>query len=92
MIGTAREYLPDHPLVDDLYAITVARDCTGLPEPCIAVPYTCPGVPTEDYMLISFRAYLEPTTGAAPVESELLADRVIRYTPLGGTPTTPTTP
>lgn len=84
MVGSAREFLPDHPQADDLYAWVVARDCAAMAVPnCIEVPTDCPGVPLTDPMLVSFRAYLEPQTGAAPIEPELLADRVIRYTPAG---------
>ncbi|MFT4627019.1 MAG: hypothetical protein ACI8PZ_005700, partial [Myxococcota bacterium] len=80
MVGTARWLLPDHPQADDLYAWVVARDCALRPEPhCIEVPYACPGVQPWERMFISFRAYLEPTTGAAPVDEELLLDRVFWF-------------
>ena len=81
MVGTAQWLLPDHPQADDLYAWVVARDCTARPEPhCIEVPYGCPGVEPWEYLFISFRAYLEPSTGAAPSDDELVLDRVYWFT------------
>jgi hypothetical protein len=63
--------------VDDLYAWVVARDCSLRPEPhCIEVPTGCPGVEPWEYLFVSTRAYLEPSTGAAPIDAELLLDRV----------------
>jgi len=79
MVGSARHYLPDEPLVDDLYAYMVTRDCSGRAEPCIEVPTTCPGVPIGDQMRLTFRAYLEPATGAAPLPAELVPDKIARF-------------
>ncbi len=79
MVGSARHYLPNEPLVDDLYAYTIARDCSGHEEPCLEVPTTCPGVPEGERMRLTFRTYLEPGTGAAPLPTEIIADRITRF-------------
>jgi hypothetical protein len=81
MIGSASFYLPDEPLADDLYAYTIARDCTGRPEACIEVPATCPGVPYGEQLRVTFRAYLEASTGAAPLASELIINRAVKFWP-----------
>lgn len=78
-VGSARAYLPDDPQVDDLYAVAVARDCAPFTSPCIEVATGCPGVDFEDPMVVDFRAYLEPATGAAPHPDELLPDRVLKF-------------
>lgn len=82
-VGSARAFVPGDPQVDDLYAVVVARDCApfdGLP--CMAVATTCPGVPLDEPLVIDFRAYLEPATGSAPIGSELVRDRAIKFVPL----------
>lgn len=82
MVGSASAVLPAHPQVDDLFVQVFARDCTDFDGwPCVVVPYTCPGVPANELMLISFRAYLEPATGAAPLETELVPSKVLLYVP-----------
>ena len=78
MPGSARTFLPDHPLADELYAWVLARDCDGLPEPCAEVPLTCPGVPLDEQLKITVRAYLEPATGAAPLPEEMVGDVVVK--------------
>lgn len=78
MPGTARVYVDD-PLVDDLYAYTVARTCaddTG----CVEVPLECPGFPSVGQGSFAFRAYTEASTGTGPLVSELLVDRAILFT------------
>lgn len=79
MVGSASPYLPDHPQRYDLYAAIVSRDCSLHEGLCLEIPSTCPGVPEEEPLTISFRAYLEPSTGAAPLEEELLPDRVLWF-------------
>jgi len=79
MPGSAAFYLPDEPLVDDLYAWTLSRDCSAREESCLEVPETCPGIPLGASIKITVRAYLEPTTGAAPTPQELLGDRMLRF-------------
>lgn len=82
MVGTASAHLPDHPQRDDLYAVTVARSCASHTEACLEVPLDCPGLAYEAALTISYRAYLEPSTGAAPLEDELLADRAVAFWPV----------
>lgn len=79
MPGTATVYFPNHPRAEDYYAWTVARSCEGLPEPCFEVPTTCPGVPYDEPFKITLRAYLEPSSGAAPMASQLVLDRAIHF-------------
>ena len=87
MVGSARHYLPDHPQADDLFAWVVARDCSQRPEPhCLEVPYDCPGVPAGELMMLTFRAYLELATGAAPHEDEMLRARAVHYSPASTAP------
>lgn len=96
MVGSARAYLDD-PLVDDLYAVTFARDCSALPAPCFEIGGGCPGAEPEESMLLALRAYLDPSTGTGPQPSELVIDRAIKVfspfpidTDTGTTATTPT--
>lgn len=81
MVGTARYFLPDEPLVDDLYATLLARSCAGRPEPCVEVPAACPDSPTDEAHRVTVRAYLDPLTGVAPAPEELLVDRVVKVWP-----------
>ena len=87
MPGSARPFL-DHPLVDDLYVVLFARDCTPYASyQCIEVPYECPGGPGRETLKLTGRAYLDPATGVAPAEEELLPDRVLLVLPSGSPPT-----
>jgi len=81
MVGSARVYLPDEPLVDDLFAWMIRRDCTGQTVACVEIPTGCPGVETGDELRITFRAYLEPGTGVAPASWEMQPDKVIKFFP-----------
>jgi len=81
MVGSARHWLPDHPLADDLYAASIRRDCTGRAETCLEVPVGCPGVETGGEMHLTLRAYLEPATGVAPAAAELATDHMVKYWP-----------
>jgi hypothetical protein len=78
--GSASDYLPNHPNVDDLYAWKVARDC-GTDPHCLAIPDAgCPtGVGAGKFGTITFRAYLEPGTFTAPDPATLVQDRVIYF-------------
>ncbi len=79
MVGTARAWLPDHPQVDDLFATMVRRDCSGVDVPCQEVSIGCPGASVDTELRITSRAYLEPSTGAAPLETELVLDRTMFF-------------
>ena len=80
MVGSARTY-SDHALVDDLYAVVWARDCTPFAGVCVEVPWDCPGGGSDERFKITARAYLEPTTGAAPMPEEMLDDMVYLVIP-----------
>jgi hypothetical protein len=78
--GTAESYLPGNPLAKYLYVCKFARSC-GSEKACVAVP-TGPkghGVGLDEPAFIGFRAYLEPATKVGPAYTELLYDRVIKF-------------
>ena len=85
LAGSALDYVggsnPAVPHVDQLYAWKVARDCGGDPR-CTTVPAgTCPGMSNENgRFFIGFRAYVEPATRIGPAFTEVIFDRVIRFT------------
>ena len=79
MPGSARAFLPDEPLVDDLFVWMVRRDCSGQTVPCVEVPTGCPGVDPGGRMRVTFRAYLDPSSGVAPAPWEMRPDRVIKF-------------
>ncbi|MFO0694670.1 MAG: hypothetical protein U0230_14005 [Polyangiales bacterium] len=79
--GSAAEYLgTSDPDADHLFAIRVARDCTGLAH-CLAVPTAFPGVPLDKTLTVAVRPYLEAATQTGPSLEELLPPRAIRFTP-----------
>ncbi len=81
------ESRPKH--IDSLYAWKLARNCAGDPhctelhsgntgdpvKDCMA------GIPKDGQIFIGFRAYVEPATKVGPAFSELVYDRVTRFTP-----------
>jgi hypothetical protein len=78
--GSAEAYLPGNPLAKYLYVCKFTRQCSSEPN-CIAVP-TGPkahGVELDQPAFIGFRAYLEPATKVGPAFTELLFDRVIKF-------------
>ena len=80
--GSAEQYLPGNPLAKYLYVCKFARSC-GSEKTCIAVP-TGPkahGVALDEPAFIGFRAYMEPATRVGPAYTELLYDRVIKFSP-----------
>ncbi len=79
MVGSASFYVPDHAQVDDLYAVTLARDCSAHLEACLEIPTGCPGAELDEVMHVTSRVYLEPGTGAAPIHQEMLRDRATKY-------------
>ncbi len=82
MVGSARSLLGSHPLVDDLFVVVFARDCSAHDDvSCVTVPWDCPGGPAEEVLKITGRAYLDPATGAAPAEEELLVDKLLLVFP-----------
>jgi hypothetical protein len=80
--GSAEQYLPGNPLAKYLYVCKFSRSC-GSEKTCIAVP-TGPkahGVALDEPAFIGFRAYMEPSTRVGPAVTELLYDRVIKFSP-----------
>lgn len=87
--GTATDYmtsgLPSDP--DQLYALKIARDCTGDLH-CLKVPVPNPpgscgtGVDLDQDLYVAFRAYVEPKTDTGPSYTELQFDRVLHFTPV----------
>jgi len=82
--GSAKDYLPNHPQADKLYAWKVARNCQGDPH-CLEVK---PSVDCARLNLdalpdlwMGFRAYLEPKTKVGPAFTEVVYDRVIHFSP-----------
>ena len=79
--GSAELYLPGNPLAKYLYVCKFARSC-GSEKACVSVP-TGPkahGVGLDEPAFIGFRAYMEPATRVGPINTELLYDRVIKFT------------
>lgn len=83
--GTATGYLPaGDPDAKLMYAYKVARSC-GEDEPnCLPLSAPCARLTLDsDTVLgIYFRMYLEPATKVGPALSEILYDRVIKFSPL----------
>ena len=78
--GSAEPYLPGNPLAKYLYVCKFARGC-GTEKTCVTVP-TGPkahGVELDQPAFIGFRAYLEPATRVGPNYTEILYDRVIKF-------------
>ncbi|MDQ1256049.1 MAG: hypothetical protein QG656_645 [Candidatus Hydrogenedentes bacterium] len=88
MEDSAQAFLPaaDVPVnengVDLLYARKFSPACAeGDPIACTAVPASpCERIPLEELM-VGFRAYVEPETKVGPAYTELVYDRVIKFTP-----------
>ncbi|MDI1477358.1 hypothetical protein [Polyangium sp. y55x31] len=78
--GSAKKYLPNHPLVDKLYAYKIARACNGEAF-CLEVPDApCPnGIAPGTIAAIAFRAYLEPSANTAANPALLVPDGVLRF-------------
>lgn len=81
MPGTARPYLgDDYPLVDDLYAWVISRDCSRFSDvACLEIEDTCPHPEPGEAFYITSRMYLDPSTGAAAGDGEILTDRVLEF-------------
>jgi hypothetical protein len=84
MAGSALDYVgannPKVPHVDELYAWKVARNCGSDPRCTTVPPTSCPGRSNaNDQFFIGFRAYVEPATKIGPAFTEVVFDRVIRF-------------
>ncbi len=80
--GSAEPFLPNNPLAKYLYVVKFVR--TGSSGKTTVVVPTGPGVQgvgLNELAFIGFRAYLEPATKVGPNSTELLYDRVIKFSP-----------
>lgn len=80
--GTADEYLPGNPAAKYLYVWKVARHSNGDPY-CLEVPYGVGayGIDLNQTAFMGFRAYVEPQTKVGPSYTEIVYDRVIKFSP-----------
>lgn len=78
--GTAEAYLPGHPAAKYLYVWKVSRCCDGEPN-CLTVPWAVKayGIDLDRAGFVAFRAYVEPETKVGPSWSEIVYDRVIKF-------------
>jgi len=79
LTGTADRYLPGNPLAKYLYVYKVSRNCT---EPnCLFVPWGVKAhrIELDSPAFVGFRAYLEQATKSGPIWSEIVYDRVIKF-------------
>ncbi|MBF0477370.1 MAG: hypothetical protein HQK59_16420 [Deltaproteobacteria bacterium] len=88
LAGSALDYFTGNPNipthVDKLYAWKVARDCKGDPHCTTVQTGGCPlAIEKTGQMFIGFRAYVEPATKIGPAFTEIIFDRVIRFSPTG---------
>jgi len=82
--GSAEKYLPGRPEAKYLYVWKVARNChCKCNAGCLEVPF-CKGIwgiDLSEKAFVGFRAYLEKATKVGPSSTELLYDRVIKFSP-----------
>ena len=83
--GTASRYLPGDPAANLLYAYKIARNCGNEPN-CAPLAVVEPNCPAFDFntsvqLDVLFRAYLEPATKIGPAFTEILYDRVTKFSP-----------
>lgn len=79
--GSARDYLPDHPQADLLYAWKISRNCGDDPH-CLEVKLEgCEKIDLDDLpeLWMAFRAYLEPETHVGPAFTEVIYDQAIHF-------------
>ncbi len=78
--GTAEEYLPNNPMAKYLYVWKVTRHCDGSRH-CTEVP-TGPGaygIGLDKEAFVGFRAYIENQTKVGPSYTEMVYDKVIKF-------------
>jgi len=80
--GTAETYIPGHAASRYLYAWKVARKSRGDPR-CLEIPWgrKAHGIELNEGAFVGFRAYVEKETKVGPFWSEILYDRVIKFSP-----------
>lgn len=85
--GSARQFLPDDPNADYLYAVRVVRSClkdtVNNPFVEVAEPTTkdgpASGIALDAPVTIGYRAYLNPATGSGPSYADIIPDRAIWF-------------
>lgn len=89
--GSAEQYLPGDPMAPYLYAIRVVRKarrevrdpyCLVVPElkdSKAREPFYPDVIPLDKPMMVGFRAYLNPETGAGPSYEAVIPDRAIWF-------------
>jgi hypothetical protein len=80
MAGSAVRYLPDHPDAASLFAIKIARRCEG-ESYCLELATEFPGIPLDESLAFTFRAYLEPGRSLSAAPDELLTERLLHFEP-----------
>jgi hypothetical protein len=83
-ICSARDYLPGCDEAKYLYVWKVRRSCPDKDDiACLEVPAGngAHGVDLQTELFVGFRAYLEQATKVGPCATELLYDRVIKFSP-----------
>jgi hypothetical protein len=80
--GTAEEYIPGNPAAKYLYVWKVTRSCNGDTH-CLVVPWGkgAYGIDLNQTAFMGFRAYVEPQTKVGPSYTEIVYDRVIKFSP-----------
>ncbi len=80
----ATNYLPNNPAAKLMYTLKIARKCNG-ESGCLEVraPDNCTTVTFNSSTQIGliFRSYLEPGTNVGPAATEMLYDRVVKFSP-----------
>jgi hypothetical protein len=82
--GTAKPYLPpDDPAGNMMYAYKVSRNCGGEANCLQLSSDDCPRLTIDANTVLGFifRMYLEPPTKVGPAFTEILYDRVIKFSP-----------
>lgn len=79
LAGTADRYLPGNHLAKYLYVYKVSRNCTE--SNCLFVPWgvKAHGIELDQPAFVGFRAYMEKATKSGPIWSEIVYDRVIKF-------------
>lgn len=84
--GSAYQYLgSEDPAANLIYAYKISRHCQPNEPFCLSleVPSQCSGFPIDSSTLlgIAFRLYLEPGTNIGTAYSEIVYDRIIKFSP-----------
>jgi hypothetical protein len=82
MTGSAGNYLDAGGDEDTMYAVAIARDCTGIPT-CLKVPTPDEdpdgGIPLVDNIVLAVRAYVNQDTAVGSAYEDLVMPRVLIF-------------